>query len=403
MLRRKIKINWLSFLVLVVYPILIVGLAIAYCSTYGISYFEIGLMVASYYGANISVGIGLHRLWSHATYKTNKVVEFILVLLSAGTLQGPVLAWASDHFKHHTFTDKEQDPHSPTKYKSKVMGFLWSHLLWMLLTESSYKHIDRLTMAKLGKNKLLIWQLKYYGQIAVFMNLVLPLTIGFAIGGTLVSAAAGFIFMGLGRAFQQQMTFCVNSLCHFIGTKNYYAGTARDIWWLFFLLLGENWHNFHHAFANDYRNGHKWYHFDIHKWIIYGMEKCGLAWDLVRTSEERIKVKMQLTKDSITSDIASNLKIFEQKAEHIKTLAIKAKFKLEEKYLQASEKVDEMAIRYKQKLEALEAKADSLKIYIHSMIEQNKADSEDAIYRLKQKLSQLEKLSWNMGLHLQGA
>ncbi|MFK8039999.1 MAG: acyl-CoA desaturase [Rickettsiaceae bacterium] len=289
------NINIAAVISLVVYPITLIILGVFYHIHNGIGIFEILVMIFGYYGSNISVGIGLHRLWSHNSYKTNKFVEFILAVFSAGTLQGPALSWASNHYKHHTYTDTSKDPHTPLKYKNRFKGFLWSHIGWMLVGEGSYKFIDRVTMVKLGRNKILKWQLKHYWKIVLFTNLVLPMIIGYLIGGTIASAYSVFLFIGIGRAIQQQATFCVNSACHFMGSKQYYKGTAGDIWWLFVFLLGENWHNFHHAFPSDYRNGIKWYHCDVHKWIIFLMYKLGLAWNLNVTPTVRIEAKMHET------------------------------------------------------------------------------------------------------------
>ena len=157
------NIDWRAAFVLLLYPIILLTLAVKYSGHTQIGIFEISLAIAGYYGSNIAVGIGFHRLWSHNTYKTNKFVEFILVMLTSGTLQGPVLSWASNHYKHHTYTDKDQDPHSPLKYKNRVLGFLWSHIGWMIIG-GSYQPIDKITMVKLGRSKLLKWQLQYYWQ-----------------------------------------------------------------------------------------------------------------------------------------------------------------------------------------------------------------------------------------------
>ncbi len=289
------KYNLPAVFALIIYPIFIITLAVNYALDHQVGWFEGLLFIGGYYICNITVGIGLHRLWSHNSYKINKYVEFILIFLSAGTLQGPALSWASNHFKHHTYTDTGLDPHSPLKYKSKIRGFWWSHMGWMLEGEGSYKSIDKVTMVKLGRNKLLRWQLKYYWMIAVFMNTVVPSLAGFLFGDAVLAAYAGFIFIGLGRAVQQQVTFFVNSLCHFTGTQKYVQGTSGDIWWLALLLLGENWHNYHHAFPSDYRNGAKWYQLDVHKWIIYLMSVFGLAWDLKRTEKVRVEAKASQT------------------------------------------------------------------------------------------------------------
>jgi len=319
------KINWPVFFILIAYPVLLTVLAINYSAARSIGGFEVVLAIVGYYGSNISVGVGLHRLWSHNTYKTNKFVEFFLAMISAGALQGPILAWASDHHKHHTYTDKEQDPHSPSKFKNPVMGFLWSHIGWMLLGEGSHKHIDRVTMVKLGKSSMLRWQLKYYWQIAAFMSLVVPAIVGYIAGGDLISAYAGFLFIGIGRTLQQHATFCVNSLCHFVGSRKYYKGTAGDIWWMAIFLLGENWHNFHHAFPSDYRNGSRWHQFDVHKWIIYLMSKVGLAWNLERTPEVRVQARINETKNQMIEIRKEKLQSLQMKAEqlieniHVKT------------------------------------------------------------------------------------
>jgi stearoyl-CoA desaturase (delta-9 desaturase) len=290
---KKINIDIQALFPLIVIPIILSILAYFYIGEYGFRMQEFLLVVTSYYICNITVGIGFHRLWSHGCYKTHKVVEFILILLSAGTLQGPVLSWASDHYKHHTYTDEEQDPHSPLKYKNKLQGFLWSHIGWMIFKTTENKQITRIVLKKLGSNKLVMWQFKNYWRIAISMNLIFTALVGYLSIGNLQGVSAGIIFIGIGRAIQQQATFFINSLCHFFGSRKYSTNTSGDIWWLAPFLLGENWHNYHHAFPMDYRNGFKWYQFDVHKWIIYLMSKLGLAWDLNRTADIRIQAKME--------------------------------------------------------------------------------------------------------------
>ncbi|NRB10063.1 MAG: fatty acid desaturase [Rickettsiaceae bacterium] len=320
------NVNWPAFIILIPYPIFLIILGVKYLQNYDAGWFELGIFFAGYYISNITVGIGLHRLWAHGAYKTNKFVEFVLTMLSAGTLQGPALSWVSNHFKHHSYTDTKQDPHTPLKFKSRVKGFLWSHIGWMILNEGSYKSIDRVTMVKLGKNRLLRWQLKYYWQLALLMNTIFPALIGGILGiiygrEFLPSAFTGFLFIGLGRALQQEITFFVNSLCHFMGTKEYTKGTAGDIWWLAFFLLGENWHNFHHAFPSDYRNGHKWYQTDVHKWIIYMMSKLGMAWDLKITASNRIEAKVSQTIELIKKSRQQKFEILQNRLnELVKTL-----------------------------------------------------------------------------------
>jgi len=319
----KLTVNYPALFVIIIYPLILASLAVLYHITYVISRFEIISLIVTYYIVNISVGVGLHRLWSHNAFKTTRWVELVLALLSAATLQGPILAWVSDHMIHHRYTDQHGDPHSPLKYKNKFMGFLWSHIGWMIFCNNHQKKINKMAIAKLGRNKIVLWQFRNYWKIAISMNTIVPLSIGYIVGGDIRHAAGAFIFMGIGRAFQQQATFCVNSLVHMnIGSKEYYNGTARDVWWLFFILLGENWHNFHHAFANDYRNGHKWYHLDIHKWIIKIMSKVGLAKDLVVTSKLRIDLMKEQIKVKSINDLQKKVCYIEVVSLKIQNLAL---------------------------------------------------------------------------------
>jgi stearoyl-CoA desaturase (delta-9 desaturase) len=281
------KVYLPALLVLLVYPPILGFFAYLYISNFGFGLYEALLIVFSYYMVNITIGVGLHRCWAHGAFVPNKVVEFILILLSCFALQGPILKWVSDHVRHHAYTDTDRDPHSPLKFGGGLKGFFWSHIGWMLT--KSPLDIDRAAVKKFSRNKLVMMQFKYYWQIVLFFNTIVPFVIGVACTGTFVGGIAGFIFLGIGRAVQQHATFCINSMTHYFGTKDYDKNsTAGDIAWMAPFLLGENWHNFHHAFPSDYRNGPKWYHFDVHKWIIWTLAKLGLARDLKCTSDVRI-------------------------------------------------------------------------------------------------------------------
>lgn len=374
------QINKPAFFALIIYPIMLISLAVYYFNEYGAGWMEFGIFLTGYYISNITVGIGLHRLWSHDSYKTNSFVEFVLMLLSAGTLQGPVLSWASNHFRHHTYTDTEQDPHTPLKYKSRAMGFWWSHMGWMLVGEGSFKSIDKVTMVKLGKKKMLRFQLKYYWQLAVLMNIAVPAAFGYVLTGTVAGALAGYLFIGLGRALQQQITFFVNSLCHFVGTQKYTDGTARDIWWLAFLLLGENWHNFHHAFPGDYRNGARWYQADVHKWIIYLMSKVGLAWDLKRTAKVRVEAKMAKTMQDFINARKADLVHMQDRLNEMVHNMQEWKAYIEDS---SSEMKENLKIKYAETLELVQN--------MHMQVKGSENPTDKIVENFKEKLSSLEK------------
>lgn len=377
------NLNYIATFALIIYPLILICLGISYALTNSVGWFELILFLAGYYMANISVGLGLHRLWSHDTYKTNKYVEFILAVLSAGTLQGPALSWASNHFDHHTYTDTEKDPHTPQKYDGGFMGFLWSHMGWMLIGEGSYKSINRVTMVKLGRNKILRWQLKYYWQIAIAMNTIIPAFVGFVFGGTALAAYAGFLFIGLGRALQQQATFFVNSLCHFVGTQKYTNGTSRDIWWLAFMLLGENWHNFHHAFPSDYRNGAKWYQADVHKWLIYLMSKCGLAWGLKKTAKVRIDAKIAQTKNQLSEIKKHKIALMQSTLNELNSMCAEKLSELENSSIEVKKK-------FWKSLSAAQRKINKLKLQFHEYVKSYENPSDKIIDVLNRKLQRTE-------------
>ncbi len=377
------NLNYVAVFALIIYPIILICLGVSYALINSAGWFELILFLTGYYMANISVGLGLHRLWSHDAYKTNKYVEFVLAVLSAGTLQGPALSWASNHFDHHTYTDTEKDPHTPQKYKSRFMGFLWSHMGWMLVGEGSYKSINRVTMVKLGRNKILRWQLKYYWHIAIAMNTIVPAFVGFVFGGTALAAYAGFVFIGLGRALQQQATFFVNSLCHFVGTQKYTNGTSRDIWWLAFMLLGENWHNFHHAFPSDYRNGAKWYQADVHKWLIYLMSKCGLAWGLKRTAKVRVDAKITQTMDQLIDLKKQKIALMQKTLNELNSMCA-------EKFSELENSSIEVKKKFWKSLSVAQYRVNKLKFQLHEHVKNYENPSDKIINALNKKMKRAE-------------
>ena len=264
---------------------------------------------------------------------------------------------------------------------------------WMLYGNGPVTSLHKVTMVKLGRNQILRWQMRHYWSIATFMNAVLPPIIGFIFFHTIQGALAGYIFIGLARAFQQQMTFCVNSLTHFTGSKPYANNTAGDIWWMFALLLGENWHNFHHAFANDYRNGPKWYQVDVHKWLIALLEKVGLATDLVRTSEIRMKTKIEATQMEIAANMRTSLSIIEEAAEYIAKAAY-------ERLDQAERSAEHLAHKMHDKILELRLKALHLAKNVQDTLTSAEALSKNIGSKYIEQFHKLELLAKKLNITL---
>ena len=215
-------------------------------------------------------------------------MQFIAMLCGSAALQNTILKWSSDHRIHHNKLDTNEDPYSITK------GFFHAHIGWVV--ESRPTEIKG--VHDLEKNPIVMFQQKYYWPIAIGLSFILPMGIGALIGRPL----GGLLWGGFLRVtLVHHFTFFINSLCHFVGKRPFEPeSTARDAWWVAFFTFGEGFHNFHHKFQWDYRNGIRWYDFDPGKWAIKFLSYFGLTTDLRKVEEYQIlKARFQGLKESI--------------------------------------------------------------------------------------------------------
>lgn len=275
---EKTKISWTNSVVLIGTPILAIYFAIQLIVARDFGFSDLAIFLGFYGIIGFSITAGYHRYYSHRTFQCNKFVQLIFLVFGAAALQNSVIAWAGDHRRHHQFEDQEEDPYAVRK------GFWWAHWLWIFfepLETPSTKNIPDLT-----KDKLVMWQQKYYIPLAVFSGFILPMLVGACFG----RAWQGLIWGGLFRlVILHHLTFLINSAAHWFGKQTFsQKHTARDNWFLAIVTFGEGYHNFHHTFPNDYRNGYRWYHWDPTKWIIRGLSRIKFVWSLRKTSEETI-------------------------------------------------------------------------------------------------------------------
>ncbi len=232
--------------------------------------------------AGISITAGYHRLWSHRAWDGHWSVRLIFALGGALALQNSILHWSSDHREHHKHVDhKDNDPYSISR------GFWFAHIGWMLREYHEHRYNDYSNVKDLQKDKIVMWQHKYYLPLTLFMNIGVPLLIGLALGqvwGALL--IAGFLRLVIGH----HTTFFINSLAHVWGKQTFTdKNSARDNGWIALLTYGEGYHNFHHIFSGDYRNGIRWYHFDPSKWLIRAFSWVGLAKNLKKANPYQIE------------------------------------------------------------------------------------------------------------------
>jgi len=220
-----------------------------------------------------SITLGYHRLFAHRSFQTNPVIVFLNLFFGAAALEESALQWSSLHRDHHQFVDTDQDPYNIKR------GFWHAHIGWMLFWQTVP---DYTNVKDLMKNPLVMHQHRNYGTWVLVSGILLPLIIGAATGHLL----GAFLLSVAGRiTLVHHSTWSINSICHTFGKSTYdIDATAKDHWLVAILTNGEGYHNFHHRFASDYRNGVRWYQWDPTKWAIAFLSWFGQTKKLYRTS-----------------------------------------------------------------------------------------------------------------------
>jgi stearoyl-CoA desaturase (delta-9 desaturase) len=294
---RTSRISQAVTLVAVVVPPLGLVAAMGLLWEVGFHWIDLVLFVSLYVVCAFGTTIGFHRYFTHKGFEARTPVKATLAILGCMTMQGPITQWVTDHRKHHALSDKPGDPHSPHGHGEgafgAVRGFVHAHVGWMftnlgmeqgrdygrdLYEDRLIRTIDRL---------YLLW---------VVLTLGIPFAIGYAVGGTWGAGVEAMIWGGLIRiAAYQHATFSVNSICHMFGRQDYRSrDEARNNRLVAFLVFGEGWHNNHHAFPVSARHGLERGQVDVSWWVIRGLEKVGLVWDVkVPDADQRRRRRIQ--------------------------------------------------------------------------------------------------------------
>lgn len=304
----KIKnFNWGPALYILGYHLLLLISLPIYFFYFSPSWQIITTSVVLLYLTGLSVTAGYHRLYSHSTYKVHPVVEAILLFFATMATQGSVLRWAFDHRLHHAFVDTDRDPYSIKK------GFWYAHFLWLL---EKPKEIEDKTVADLLKKPLIRFQHRFYAPLMLLTNGLTSLFLGWCFGDYL----GAFLFVWFVRLFfLHHFTWFINSLAHTWGARTFCQElSAVDNYLISLLTFGEGYHNYHHTFGYDYRNGIRWYHFDPTKWLIWTLSKLGLASRLRKNHHHFIEKRLiserkQLLLEKIQSSLSDHKKIWEEK------------------------------------------------------------------------------------------
>jgi len=252
---------------------------------------DLVILALMYLPTGFGITIGYHRLLTHRAFDAPKPVKYALATMGSMAVQGPVIDWVADHRKHHAFADEDGDPHSPHGhgggFKGAFRGLWYAHMGWLLDTQGQAAKrrfakdlLEDNGMRKINRNFPWI----------VLAGLLIPALLGFVLtGGDPMGALTGFLWGGLVRIFLvHHITWSINSVCHYFGRRRFdLEDQSTNVFWLALPSLGESWHHNHHAFPRSANHGLRWWEIDISGLIIRGMEKAGLAYNVVTITPER--------------------------------------------------------------------------------------------------------------------
>ena len=247
---------------------------------------DLVILAAMYMATAIGITVGYHRLFTHRAFDAVAPVRYTLAVLGSMSVQGPVLDWVADHRKHHAFADDDGDPHSPHGHGSGLRGLVYAHMGWLMDTQGQ---AEKRRFARDLLEDPWMRRISRSFPLLVLASLAIPFGLGFALTGTLRGALTGLLWGGFVRIFfVHHVTWSVNSVCHFFGRRRFETDDhSTNVLWLALPSLGESWHHNHHAFPRSAHHGLRWWEVDPSGIFISGLERLGLASNVVRISPER--------------------------------------------------------------------------------------------------------------------
>jgi stearoyl-CoA desaturase (Delta-9 desaturase) len=263
-------------------PMLALVAAVPLAWGWGLSWLDVGLAVGFYLLSGFGVTVGFHRYFTHRAFKANRFLRYGLAIAGSTALQGDVITWVADHRRHHAFSDKEGDPHSPwlfgTTPAALAKGFFHSHLGWLFVRDRT--NAARFTPDLLADQTLA--RISRLFPLWTVASLLAPALIGGLATMSFWGALTAFFWAGLVRvAVLHHVTWSINSICHMIGDRPFVAqGKATNVWPLAILSMGESWHNLHHADPTCARHGVQPGQIDMSARLIQAFEKLGWARDV---------------------------------------------------------------------------------------------------------------------------
>jgi stearoyl-CoA desaturase (delta-9 desaturase) len=275
----------------IVLPLLGLGVAIAMLWNRMVGLTELLILLVGYTLTGVGITVGFHRLFTHRSFATSRVMRYTFAVLGEMAVEGDVLTWVADHRKHHRYSDREGDPHSPHAGFGdgafETMRGLWhAHTGWL------FSSAGRANRDKYAKDLVADAGMRAIARAflpIVIVSLLLPALAGWLLLGGWYGFAAGLVWGGAIRIFLlHHVTFSINSICHLWGRRRFSTtDESRNVWWLSWLSFGESWHNNHHAFPSSAFHGLHGWEIDPGGWVIRVLERTGLVWQVVRIDGTR--------------------------------------------------------------------------------------------------------------------
>lgn len=278
----------------IIVPFLAVAAAVPVAWGGWLGWTDVAVMVLMYWLTGHGITVGFHRLFTHKSYKPNRAVKVFWAVAGSMAIQGPVIRWVADHRKHHKFSDRDGDPHSPWRYgtdlKALSKGFWYAHMMWLFNPEQTPQ---RKYAPDLMKDPDLVKISKQF-PMWVAVSLLLPALLGGLLTMSWQGALTAFFWGSLVRvSLLHHVTWSVNSICHTIGERPFLSrDKSANVWWLAIPSMGESWHNLHHADPTAARHGVLKGQIDTSARVIWFMEKVGWVKDVRWPTRERIDSKL---------------------------------------------------------------------------------------------------------------
>jgi stearoyl-CoA desaturase (delta-9 desaturase) len=275
---RKTWTQQVYLTLFLVLPFLAVLAAVPVAWGWGLSWRDVVITVVMYSISGLGVTVGFHRYFTHRSFNTGRPLRVALAVAGSLAIEASPIQWVADHRRHHRFSDKEGDPHSPWRYGNSfgavAKGFFYSHVGWLY----DWEKTDELKYAPELIADPDVNFISRNFQTWVAVSLLLPPLVGGLLGWSWQAAVTAFFWGSLVRiCLLHHVTFAINSVCHITGKRPFRTrDRSQNVWWLALLSFGESWHNFHHAEPTSARHGVRRLEIDTSAMLIRLMEK--LRW-----------------------------------------------------------------------------------------------------------------------------